>query len=80
MTWRNTAYGIQPHKDKDVNQALIRLLDALCSWERGTGRQSILILREDDYCCRADSGKCIVPPDITDEELLKHFSTTKGGK
>lgn len=32
------------HKDKEVNSALIRLLDALCEWERNSGRRSTLIL------------------------------------
>ena len=32
------------HKDKETNQALVRLLDALCEWERNTGRRSTLIL------------------------------------
>ena len=28
------------HIDKGVNSALIRLLDELCEWERGTGREN----------------------------------------
>ena len=41
MTW---------HRDREVNQALIRLMDALCTWERHTGRGSKLLLipNEDD--------------------------------
>jgi hypothetical protein len=31
------------HKNKEVNQALIRLIDALCSWERNTSRRSTLV-------------------------------------
>ena len=34
MTW---------HRDKEVNQAMIRLMDALCTWERETGRGSKLL-------------------------------------
>ena len=68
-------FGIPQHKDKEVQRALIRLLDALCTWERETSRQSVFILREDDYCCRADSGKCIIPNDIPDELVLKRFGT-----
>lgn len=32
------------HIDSDCNEALIKLNDALCSWERGTNRQYTLIL------------------------------------
>jgi len=32
------------HKDKECNQAIIRLLDCLCEWERNTGRGSTLFL------------------------------------
>lgn len=38
------------HADPDVRQALIRLCDALCSWERATGRQNLLVLIEQDEC------------------------------
>jgi hypothetical protein len=32
------------HKNERVNDAIIHLLDALCSWERDTGGDSTLIL------------------------------------
>lgn len=32
------------HMDREVDAALIRLLDALCEWERNSGRHSTLIL------------------------------------
>ena len=32
------------HKDPEVHQALIRLLDALCTHERCTDRKSVLLL------------------------------------
>lgn len=66
-------FGIPQHKDSEVQSALIRLLDALCTWERMTGRESILILREDDYTCRAANGKCGVPDDITDAQLIRNI-------
>jgi len=34
------------HPDQEVRKALIRLCDALCTWERATGLESVLILRE----------------------------------
>lgn len=62
--------GIPEHKDKKVQAAIIRLLDALCTWERGTGRESAVIIREKNYNLRAASGKCDVPDDIPDEIFL----------
>lgn len=61
----------QPHPDDDVQQALTKLCDALCTWERATGRRSILVLREvGGFVFRADSGKPGIPDDIPDEQLL----------
>jgi hypothetical protein len=37
------------HPDPEVRQAVIRLCDALCSWERSTGRQNLLVLVEADW-------------------------------
>lgn len=60
------------HPDDRVQQALVRLNDELCSWERSTGRQSILILREEGgFVHRSASGKPDIPDDIEDEQLLK---------
>ncbi len=59
------------HPDRDVTQALIHLDDALCTWERNTGRQSVLILREQGgFEHRSMSGKPGVPSDVTDEQLM----------
>ncbi len=60
------------HPDPDVRQALVRLTDALCSWERNTGRESVLILRETGrFVYRAVNGKPDVPNDIVDAQLMK---------
>ncbi len=48
------------HKDKEINQAIIRLLDALCEWERNTGRRSTLELiphNPDEKLVLAQDGK-----------------------
>lgn len=37
------------HPDEDVRRALIRLCDALCTWERSTGRQNLLVVIEQDH-------------------------------
>ena len=36
------------HRDPDVRSALIRLIDALCTWERNTGNGSKLFLVHDN--------------------------------
>jgi len=60
------------HPDPEVRQALVRLTDALCTWERNTGRESVLILREvDGFVYRAVNGKPDVPNDIEDAQLMK---------
>ena len=57
------------HPCGEVRAALIRLCDALCTWERDTGRTSALILREQGgFCYRAASGKPVDAP-ISDAEL-----------
>jgi uncharacterized protein YjiS (DUF1127 family) len=48
------------HMDKESNITLIRLLDALCMWERETGRRNTLILiphNPDEEIVLAQDGK-----------------------
>ena len=60
------------HPDPEVRNALVKLCDALCSWERNTGTESVLILREQGgFVFRAMSGKPGVPDDIADAQLMK---------
>ncbi|KKU98278.1 MAG: hypothetical protein UY28_C0004G0016 [Candidatus Amesbacteria bacterium GW2011_GWB1_48_13] len=62
------------HPDKDITQALTRLNDALCAWERSTGRESVLILREQGgFVHRTASGKPGIPEDIEDDFLLRRI-------
>lgn len=62
---------MKPHPNPDVQQALVRLNDALCMWERDTGIDSVLILREKyGWSHRSISGKPGVPEDVTDQQLL----------
>jgi len=59
------------HVDREVQKALVRLNDALCVWERATGRESVLILREvGGFICRSVNGKPIILNDITDSQLI----------
>lgn len=60
------------HPDREVQAALIRLLDAVCQWERGTGRESVLIYKEEGWGeVRAMSGKPIIPSDVTDAQIIQ---------
>jgi len=62
---------LRAHPNQDVESAIIRLSDALCTWERSTGIESILIIREKrGYVYRAVNGKPGVPDDLTDEEII----------
>lgn len=64
------------HLDNEVRQAIVKLCDALCSWERETGRQSVLILREQGgFNFRATNGKPVPSSldDVTDAQLIKNI-------
>lgn len=63
------------HPDPEVQSALTRLLDALCTWERETGRRSVLVLREQHgFEVRAESGKPINIAGLTDVEVFACIS------
>jgi hypothetical protein len=49
----------QQHQDPEVQRAIIRLCDALCSWERATGRQSMVVIVEVGFEFVANDGKPI---------------------
>ena len=62
----------QIHPDGEVQQAITRLNDALCSYERNTYRESILIIRQQGgFVHRSVSGKTGIHDDITDEQLME---------
>lgn len=62
------------HEDPEVEQALIRLLDRLCQWERATSRRSTLILipaLPDEKIVIAQDGKPLPHDfDITPEQIV----------
>ncbi len=59
------------HLNENVRRAVTALADALCEWERMSGIQSVLIIREQgDFSFRAQSGKPGIPEDVTDAMLL----------
>jgi len=60
-----------------VQEALVQLNDALCSWERSTGKQSVLIVREEGgWFHRSQSGKPLpsTSDDIPDCALLDQIA------
>lgn len=62
----------QEHPDPRVRQAIVQLEDALCFWERSTGRESVLIIREQGgFVHRSMSGKPGIPDDIPDAQFLE---------
>jgi len=79
------------HPDPDVAEAFRKLQNALISWERSTGRDSLLIFREAPghiaehgrmpsvVVIRLDNGISVDPAnsDLTDAYLLERF--TDGG-
>lgn len=58
------------HPDPDVRDALIKLTDRLCQWERATGRSSVLIVAEEGFLYRAMDGKPGIPGEVTNGQLL----------
>ena len=73
---------MRAHPSEDVNAAIIRLNDALCTWERNTGRETLLILRGVGWHHRSLSGKPIADS-ITDEQLTRYvdsFPPVEGNK
>lgn len=63
------------HLDAEVRAAIIRLDDALCTWERSTGRESLVIIHEQGgFVHRSASGKPDIPKDIEDVQLLGRFT------
>ncbi len=61
------------HPDPEINRALIKLCDALCQWERSTGRQSVLILREEGGFVSRTANGVRIPDDVADQQILQPF-------
>jgi len=63
---------LQEHRDPRVRDAITELCDALCDWERSTGIESVLVLREKGgFVFRAVNGKPSAPDDVVDAQLMK---------
>jgi len=62
---------MKKHPDKEVDLAITRLCDALCEYERNSGRNSVLILREEGgWSFRAMGGKPVAPEACTDSAMI----------
>lgn len=62
------------HPSPDVQAAIVQLTDALIQWNRSTGRDNLVIIRDTvgaEY--RALSGAPI-PDDLTDAHVLQAFA------
>ena len=61
----------QIHPDEEVQAAITRLNDALCSYENKTYFASVLIIRgQKGFVHRSVSGKPDIHDNITDEQLM----------
>jgi hypothetical protein len=63
------------HPSEDVRVAMVRLADALCMWERGTGNNNLVIVKDttrQGYEYRALSG-AEIPKDVADALALEMF-------
>lgn len=61
------------HPSEDVRAAAIRLLDALCQWERTTGRDNVVIIKDAIGCQYRSLSGAPQPPDISDALMLEVF-------
>jgi hypothetical protein len=61
------------HPSKDVRAAAIRLIDALCMWNRSTGRENILIIKDSVGCEYRTLSGAPPPEYVSDAQLLEAF-------
>jgi len=48
---------MKTHPDPKVQNAIVKLNDALCEHERNTGVQSVMVIRQKDWKHRSANGK-----------------------
>ena len=64
---------IHEHPSKDVRSAAIRLLDALCMWERTTGRHNLVIIKDSVGCEYRSMDGAPMPDGVGDHHMLEAF-------
>lgn len=63
------------HPSEEVRAATLRLLDALCMWERTTSRHNIVIVKDSVGCGYRSFDGVPVPEHVGDHQLLESFQT-----
>jgi hypothetical protein len=66
---------LSDHPSEDVRAAAIRLLDALCMWERSTSRHNVVIIKDSIGCGYRSFDGAPVPEDVDDSRLLEAFQS-----
>lgn len=61
------------HPSEEVRAAAIRLLDALCSWERSTSRENLVIIKDSIGCQYRSFTGSPVPESTGDHALIEVF-------
>ena len=61
------------HPSKDVRVAALRLLDALCTWERNTGRHNVVIIKDSIGAQYRSFDGAPQPDYVSDSDLLEMF-------
>lgn len=61
------------HPSEEVRAAALRLLDALCQWERSTSRHNVVIIKDSIGCGYRSFDGSPVPDDVGDHHLLESF-------
>lgn len=61
------------HPSEEVRAAAIRLVDALTSWERSTGRGNLVIIKDQIGCQYRSLAGSPIPDSITDTDALEAF-------
>lgn len=64
---------LHEHPSDEVRSAAIRLMDALTSWNRNTGRENVVIIKDTIGCEIRTLSGAPQPSDITDAQLLEAF-------
>lgn len=63
------------HPSADVRRAALSLLDALCTWERTTGRENVVIIKDSIGCQYRSFSGAPQPEDIPDIQILEAFES-----
>lgn len=68
---------IHEHPSEEVRAAAIRLLDALSTWNRGTGQENLVILKDTIGCEYRTLSGCPPAEEISDAQMLEAFEGLK---